>query len=107
MAENPDPSSEEKLAIAKTLYARGQRNYYVKSYIEAADDLSEACKIFGEEYGVDDEKMGDVFLLYAKALIAVGQDENKLIDVPEDEDDDDEEDEPEGTCKDVLVYIRR
>lgn len=93
MAEKPEDqfSSEEKVAKAKELYARGCRNYYVKSYSEAADDLSEACKIFGEEYGVDGDELGDVYLLYAKALCAVGQEENKLIDVPEEDDDEDEE----------------
>lgn len=102
MAEKPEDqfNSEEKIAKAKELFSRGTRNYYVKSYSEAADDLSEASKLFGEEYGVDGEELGEVYLLYAKSLIAVGQEENKLIDVPEeDEDDDDEpaeEDDGEG-----------
>ena len=97
MAEKPEDqfSTDEKIAKAKELYARGCRNYYVKSYMEAADDLSEASKLFVEEYGVDGDELGDVYLLYAKALIAVGQDENKLIDVPEEDEDDDDEEEGE------------
>lgn len=95
MAEKPEEqfSMDEKAAKAKELYARGCRNYYVKSYSEAADDLSEASKLFGEVHGVDGDELGDVYLLYAKALIATGQEENKVIDVPEDDDDEDE-DEP-------------
>lgn len=96
MAEKPEDqfNSEERIGKAKDLYAIGCRNYYVKSYSEAADDLSEACKLFGEEYGIDGEELGEVYLMYAKALIAIGQEENKLIDVPEE--DEDEEDNEEG-----------
>lgn len=95
MAEKPEDqvSLEEKIQQGKELYGRGCRNYYVKCYTDAADDLSEACKLYGEAYGVDGDELGDVYLLYAKALIAVGQDENKLIEVPEnDEDEPPEED---------------
>lgn len=97
MAEKPEDqfSSEEKIAKAKELYARGCRNYYVKSYSEAADDLSEVSKLYGEEYGIDGDELGEVYLMYAKSLVAIGQDENKVIDVPE-EDEDDEEEEPIG-----------
>lgn len=93
MAEKPDDqvTAEEKVTKAKEMYARGLRNYYVKSYSEAADDLSEASKLYGEVYGISADELGEVYLLYAKALIAIGQEENKLIDVPED---DEEEDEP-------------
>lgn len=93
MAEKPEDqfTSDEKIAKAKELYGRGCRNYYVKAYSEAADDLSEATKLYAEELGVDSEELGEIYLLYAKALIAVGQEENKLIDVPEEEEDDDEE----------------
>lgn len=93
MAEKPEDqfSSEEKIAKGKELYARGCRNFYVKSYIEAADDLSEASKLLGEEYGVAGDELGDVYLMYAKALVAIGQDENKLIDVPEEDISDEDE----------------
>lgn len=95
MAEKPEEqfTSEEKIAKAKELYARGCRNYYVKSYSDAADDLSEASKLFGEEYGIVADELGDIYLMYAKALVASGQDENKVIEIPEEEDDDDD-DEP-------------
>lgn len=98
MAEKPEDlfNSAEKIAKAKELFSRGTRNFYVKSYSEAADDLSEAAKLFGEEYGIDGDELGEVYLLYAKSLIAVGQDENKLIDVPEEEDEDDEDEPVEG-----------
>lgn len=75
MAEKPDDqvTIDEKIAKAKELYGRGCRNYYVKCYTESADDLSEACKLYGEAYGVDGDELGEVYLLYAKALIAVGK----------------------------------
>jgi nuclear autoantigenic sperm protein len=75
MAEKPEDqfTTEEKILKAKELYGRGCRNFYVKCYTESADDLSEACKIYGEVYGVDGDELGEVYLLYAKALIAVGK----------------------------------
>lgn len=98
MAEKPEDqfTSEDKIAKGKELYGRGLRNYYVKSYSEAADDLSEACKFYAEAYGVDGDELGDVYLLYAKALVAVGQEENKLIEVPENEDEDEPAEEDDG-----------
>lgn len=98
MAEKPEDqfTSEDKIAKGKELYGRGCRNYYVKSYSEAADDLSEACKFYAEAYGVDGDELGDVYLLYAKALVAVGQEENKLIEVPENEDEDEPAEEDDG-----------
>jgi hypothetical protein len=97
MAEKPEDkfTSDDRIARAKELYAIGCRNYYVKSYSLAADDLSEACKLFGEEYGVDGDEMGEYYLMYAKSLISIGQEENKLIDVPEEEEDEDEGEENE------------
>ncbi|CAG9807439.1 unnamed protein product [Chironomus riparius] len=90
MAEKPEDQAtiDDKISKAKEFYALGCRNYYVKCFTESADDLSEACKLYGEVYGVDGDELGEVYLLYAKALIAVGQDENKLIEVPENEDED-------------------
>jgi len=78
MAEKPDDqfTTEEKVLKAKELYGRGCRNFYVKCYTESADDLSEACKLYGEVYGVDGDELGEVYLLYAKALIAVGKNHN-------------------------------
>lgn len=94
MAEKPEDleTTTEKITKAKELYGRGCRNYYVKSYSEAADDLSEASKLMAEAYGVDGDELGEVYLLYAKSLIAVGQEENKLIEVPEEEDEMEEDD---------------
>lgn len=98
MAEKPEDqfTSDDKITKGKELYGRGCRNYYVKSYTEAADDLSEACKFYTEAYGVDGDELGDVYLLYAKALVAVGQEENKLIEVPENEEEDEPVEEDDG-----------
>ena len=75
MAEKPEDqfTTDEKVAKAKELFALGTRNYYVKRYAESADDLGEACKIYGEVYGIDGDELGEVYLLYAKSLIALGK----------------------------------
>uniref|UniRef100_A0A336KEN5 CSON009459 protein n=1 Tax=Culicoides sonorensis TaxID=179676 RepID=A0A336KEN5_CULSO len=97
MAEKPEEleTPEDKLQRAKELYGRGSRNYYVKAYSEAADDLSQACAIFADIHGPTADECGMPYLLYAKSMIAVGQEENKVLDVPDEEDEDEEEGEGE------------
>lgn len=81
MAEKPEDQAtiDDKISKAKEFYALGCRNYYVKCFTESADDLSEACKLYGEVYGVDGDELGEVYLLYAKALIAVGKNLNYIL----------------------------
>lgn len=87
MAEKPEEleTPEEKLVRAKELFGRGSRNYYVKAYSEAADDLSQACAIFASVHGPVADECGFPYLLYAKSMISLGQDENKVLDVPDEE----------------------
>lgn len=92
-------TAEEKIAYAKELYGKGSRNYLVKEYAEAADDLSEVCALYSEIYGDNANELGMPYLLYAKSLIALAQGgENKLLEVPEEQepDDDDEDDDDDG-----------
>lgn len=44
-------SKEEKMIEAKALYSKGSRNFLVKSYEEAADQLSQVCSLYGQLYG--------------------------------------------------------
>lgn len=92
-------TEEEKMAEAKELFGRGSRNYCMKQYADAADDLSACCTIYSELFGPLSNECGSPYLLYAKSLIALGKDENNLI-VPgegeEEEEDDGDEDEEEG-----------
>lgn len=101
MAEKPESqiTIDEKIAKAKELYGRGTRNFFVDSYADAADDLSQACSIYSDLYGPNADELGPVYLIYAKSLIAVAQDENKLMDIPEEEDDDNDEEEKNGKMK--------
>lgn len=88
-----DLTDEERLAVVKEIYGRGSRNYLVKEYAQAADDLSEACALYAEIYGEGAHELGMPYLLYAKSLIALAQGgENKLLEVPEEQEDDDDED---------------
>lgn len=100
MAEKSETlvTKEEKMAEAKELFGRGSRNYCMKQYSDAADDLSACCTIYSELYGPTADECGSVYLLYAKSLIALGKDENNLI-VPgegDEEEDDEDEDGEEG-----------
>ncbi|KAL7041297.1 hypothetical protein ACKWTF_000714 [Chironomus riparius] len=97
--EKVELTVEEKTLKAKELYAKGCRNYYVKNYTEAADDLSDACELYGELFGLQGDELGEVYLLYAKALIAVGQEENKLLDIQEEEDDDENDETDEESTE--------
>ena len=98
MADKPveQVTVEEKTLKAKEMYGLGCRNYYVKSYSEAADNFSDACEMYTQIYGVDGDELGEVYLLYAKALIAVEQQENKLMDIQEEDEDDDDENNEEA-----------
>nr|XP_040222416.2 protein NASP homolog [Anopheles coluzzii]XP_040222417.2 protein NASP homolog [Anopheles coluzzii]XP_040222418.2 protein NASP homolog [Anopheles coluzzii] len=98
MAEKSETlvTKEEKVNEAKELFGRGSRNYCMKQYADAADDLSACCSIYSELYGPNAEELGLPYLMYAKSLIALGKDENNLIaaaDDGEEVDEDDEEDE--------------
>ncbi|XP_041761358.1 protein NASP homolog [Anopheles merus] len=98
MAEKSETlvTKEEKINEAKELFGRGSRNYCMKQYADAADDLSACCSIYSELYGPNAEELGLPYLMYAKSLIALGKDENNLIaaaDDGEEVDEDDEEDE--------------
>lgn len=88
-------SMDEKIAQAQELLSIATRNYYVKAYSDAVDDLSTVCQIFSEVYGPMANELGKPYLMYGKCLIAVGQEENKLMEIPE-EDEEDEEDEEES-----------
>lgn len=54
---------DEKLTQAKELFARGSRNYLVKAYNDAADDLSQVCNIYEEVYGQLSDELGMPYLL--------------------------------------------
>lgn len=108
MAEKSETlvTKEEKIAEAKELFGRGSRNYCMKQYSDAADDLSACCTIYSDLYGPTADECGAAYLLYAKSLIALGRDENNLI-VPgegeeeeDDGDDDDEDGDEEGDGED-------
>lgn len=92
---------ENDPAYAKQLYAQGSRNYLVKNYAQAADQLSEACVHLERIHGTEADELAMPFLLYAKVLIALAQSgENAVLKeeeiVPEEsgseDDDDDDED---------------
>lgn len=100
MAEKSETlvTKEEKMAEAKELFGRGSRNFCMKQYSEAADDLSACCAIYSELYGPTADECGLPYLMYAKSLTALGKDENNLIVPGEDEGEEDgegEEDEGE------------
>lgn len=87
-----------KILAAKELYSHGSRNFLVKSYAEAADELSQVCALYEELHGELSDELGMPYLLYAKSLIALALDENKVIDVPDEEEDEDDEDEEENAA---------
>ncbi|XP_055852098.1 protein NASP homolog [Episyrphus balteatus] len=93
MTEEVKLSRDELILKAKELYSKGSRNYLLKCYSESADELSEVCALYEEIYGELSDELGMPYLLYAKSLIALALEENKVIDVPDEEDEEDDEDE--------------
>lgn len=94
MAEKSETlvTKDDKVAEAKELFGRGSRNFYMKQYSDAADDLSACCTIYSELHGPTAEECGVPYLLYAKSLTALGKDENNLIVPGEDEEGEDDGD---------------
>lgn len=88
-------TNDEKAAEAKELFGRGSRNYCMKQYSDAADDLSSCCAIYSELHGPTAVECGVPYLLYAKSLIALGKDENNLI-VPGEEEEGEEDNDEDG-----------
>lgn len=88
MAEKPEEleTTEDKIQRGKELYCRGSRNYYVQAYQEAVDDLSEACAILSEHCGATADDCAMPYLIYAKTLVALSKDTNKVLEVPDEED---------------------
>ncbi|XP_055599186.1 protein NASP homolog [Uranotaenia lowii] len=102
MAEKSETlvTKDEKVAEAKELFGRGSRNYFMKDYTNAADDLSACCAIYSELYGPTAEECGMPYMLYAKSLIALGKDENALIVPGEEEEGEGEDGEVESAEQD-------
>lgn len=102
MADKPvdQVSKDEKVAQAKELLAVANRNYYVKAYSDAVDDFSTACSIYSDVYGPTADELAVPYLMYAKCLVALGQDENKVMDVPEEGEDNDDDGEAEDAADD-------
>lgn len=60
---NKEEDRAEKILKAKELFSQGSRNFLVKSYDEAADDLSQVCQLYEEVYGELADELGQPFLL--------------------------------------------
>lgn len=102
-------SSDEMLNRGNELYANGLKHLYTKEYQLAADEFSEACSALVSVYGDKAPELGMPYLKYAKALIALAQEEQCLMDVPQetnDDDDDDSEDEIEDNTSDKTSGTR-
>lgn len=52
-----------KLLNAKELYCYGSRNFLLKNYSDAADQLSQACALYEELYGEQSNELGMPYLL--------------------------------------------
>lgn len=53
----------EKILKGKELFSQGSRNFLVKSYDEAADELSRVCQLYAEVYGDLADELGQPLLL--------------------------------------------
>lgn len=101
MTEEVKLSQSELILKAKELYSKGSRNYLLKCYNEAVDELSEVCALYEEIYGELSDELGMPYLLYAKSLIALALEENKVIDVPDEEDDDNDSDDDANETEEI------
>lgn len=62
-ALDPEQIRAEKILKGKELFSLGSRNFLVKSYDEAADELSQVCQLYEEVYGELADELGQPLLL--------------------------------------------
>ncbi|CAH0563470.1 unnamed protein product [Brassicogethes aeneus] len=82
----------------KELLSQGIKAYVLQDYDAAVQALSQASQLLAEEHGDDlHESLGEVYLYYGKALLALSRDESDALGdaVPKNDDDEEEEEEVE------------
>jgi len=106
-----DVSEEVPIKDATTAISQGKRHLLVRDYHLAVVVLAQACELLAQEHGETGDEMGELYLLYGRALLGLAREEAGVLGggVPgseeasqdeqgeEEEEEEEEEESEEGT----------
>lgn len=103
-----DLSEEVPIKDAATAISQGKRHLLVRDYNLAVVVLAQACELLAQEHGETGDEMGELYLLYGRALLGLAREEAGVLgggvpgseEVSQDEQAEEEEEEnDEGTAE--------
>jgi len=99
-----DLSEEMPIKDAATAISQGKRHLLVRDYKLAVVVLTQACELHVQEHGETGDEMGELYLLYGRALLGLAREETGVLgggvpgseEVSQDEQGEEEEEEEES-----------
>lgn len=99
-----DLSEEVPIKDAATAISQGKRHLLVRDYNLAVVVLAQACELLAQEHGETGDEMGELYLLYGRALLGLAREEAGVLgggvpgseEVSQDEQGEEEEEEEEN-----------
>lgn len=99
-----DLSEEIPIKDAATAISQGKRHLLVRDYNLAVAVLAQACELLAQEHGETGDEMGELYLLYGRALLGLAREEAGVLgggvpgseEVSQDEQNEEEEEDEEN-----------
>ncbi|XP_020298680.1 nuclear autoantigenic sperm protein [Pseudomyrmex gracilis] len=105
-----DVSEEVPIKDAATAISQGKRHLLVRDYNLAVVVLAQACELLAQEHGETGDEMGELYLLYGRALLELAREEAGVLgggvpgeseEASQDEQGEDEEDEEDEESEEI------
>lgn len=74
-----DLSEEMPIKDAATAISQGKRHLLVRDYNLAVVVLAQACELHAQEHGETGDEMGELYLLYGRALLGLAREEAGVL----------------------------
>ena len=74
-----DLSEEMPIKDAATAISQGKRHLLVRDYNLAVVVLAQACELNAQEHGETGDEMGELYLLYGRALLGLAREEAGVL----------------------------
>lgn len=74
-----DVSEEVPIKDAATAISQGKRHLLVRDYHLAVAVLARACELLAQEHGETGDEMGELYLLYGRALLGLAREEAVVL----------------------------
>lgn len=74
-----DVSEEVPIKDAATAISQGKRHLLVRDYHLAVAVLARACELLAQEHGETGDEMGELYLLYGRALLGLAREEAGVL----------------------------